>query len=118
MQGQIDFSSQLFRLAEFATWLEVKGRGRRNPMRAGRFSVQTLAAKRCRARAEPFPGETIMSKMTLAWVVIYSTLVIASFINPLYGTLGYLFEYYLRPSITGGASRCRICAGTLLSRRC
>jgi O-antigen ligase len=40
-----------------------------------------------------------MAKMTLAWVVIYCTLVIASFINPLYGTLGYLFEYYLRPSM-------------------
>ena len=98
VQGQIDFSGELFRLAEFATWLEVKGPSR-NPMRAG--TVQTC--KRWRTRMPRsrgvISGETSMSKMTLAWVVIYSTLVIASFINPLYGTLGYLFEYYLRPSM-------------------
>jgi hypothetical protein len=37
--------------------------------------------------------------MALAWIVVYLTLVLLSFINPLFGTLGYLFEYYLRPAL-------------------
>jgi len=38
-------------------------------------------------------------KMTLAWLVIYWGGLIASFVNPVYGLLVYLFEYYLRPSL-------------------
>lgn len=40
-----------------------------------------------------------MPKMTLAWVLVYVVGLLASFVNPLYGTLAYLFEYYLRPSL-------------------
>lgn len=40
-----------------------------------------------------------MPKMALAWVAIYASLVIGSFVNPVYGVIGYLFEYYLRPAL-------------------
>jgi O-antigen ligase len=43
--------------------------------------------------------EVAMPKMTIAWVFIYVMALLASFVNPLYGTLGYLFEYYLRPPL-------------------
>jgi len=39
-----------------------------------------------------------MARMTLLWVVTYFAGLTASFVNPLFGTLTYLFEYYLRPS--------------------
>jgi hypothetical protein len=37
--------------------------------------------------------------MALAWIAIYASLVVGSFINPVYGVVGYLFEYYLRPAL-------------------
>jgi len=40
-----------------------------------------------------------MSTMTIAWLVIYFSSWVASAFNPLFGLLGYLFEYYLRPSL-------------------
>src|SRR5688572_13121663 len=40
-----------------------------------------------------------MPKMTIAWLVIFTIFALRSFINPLFGTLGYIFEYYLRPSM-------------------
>jgi hypothetical protein len=40
-----------------------------------------------------------MPKMTLAWLLIFIVGTFGSFINPLYGTLTYLFEYYLRPAL-------------------
>lgn len=40
-----------------------------------------------------------MSKMTAFWVLTYSVLLVGSFINPVLGVIGYLFEYYLRPSL-------------------
>jgi len=43
--------------------------------------------------------EIAMSNMTVVWIIIYVTAVLGSFVNPLFGTLGYLFEYYLRPKL-------------------
>ncbi len=40
-----------------------------------------------------------MPKMTIFWLITYFAGLGASFINPLFGTLTYLFEYYLRPSL-------------------
>ena len=40
-----------------------------------------------------------MPKMTLVWLLVYCSGTLASFVNPLYGTLTYLFEYYLRPAL-------------------
>jgi putative inorganic carbon (hco3(-)) transporter len=40
-----------------------------------------------------------MSLTTIVWVLTYCIGTLASFINPLFGTLTYLFEYYLRPSL-------------------
>ena len=40
-----------------------------------------------------------MPKFTIAWLAVYFGGLIASVINPLYGLLAYLFEYYLRPSL-------------------
>lgn len=40
-----------------------------------------------------------MPKMTLFWLLAYGGGLLLSFINPFYGTLTYLFEYYLRPSL-------------------
>lgn len=39
-----------------------------------------------------------MSKMAMAWVVLYVCGLIATFVNPVYGTFTYLFEYYFRPA--------------------
>jgi len=36
---------------------------------------------------------------TIFWIVTYVGGLIAAFINPLYGLLDYLFEYYLRPKL-------------------
>jgi hypothetical protein len=40
-----------------------------------------------------------MSKTTLVWLAIYWGGAVMSFVNPLYGLLAYVFEYYLRPSL-------------------
>src|SRR6187549_2550319 len=40
-----------------------------------------------------------MSKMTIAWLLAYWGGILASFVNPVYGLVTYLFEYYLRPSL-------------------
>jgi O-antigen ligase len=37
--------------------------------------------------------------MTLVWLLTYCLGAAASFVNPLFGTLTYLFEYYLRPNL-------------------
>lgn len=38
-------------------------------------------------------------KFTIFWLVVYFGAMLASFINPMFGVLGYLFEYYLRPRL-------------------
>jgi hypothetical protein len=38
-------------------------------------------------------------KFTIFWLLVYFGGMIGSFINPLYGVLTYLFEYYLRPKL-------------------
>lgn len=40
-----------------------------------------------------------MPGMSIFWIVTYSLGLIASFANPVFGVLTYLFEYYLRPSL-------------------
>ena len=40
-----------------------------------------------------------MPKFTIFWLFVYFGGMIASFINPVYGVLAYLFEYYLRPGL-------------------
>ena len=40
-----------------------------------------------------------MSKTTLLWLVTYFGSWVASAVNPLFGAMGYLFEYYQRPSL-------------------
>lgn len=40
-----------------------------------------------------------MPKMTLVWLLIYCASLVRSFVDPVYGLVGYLFEYYLRPSL-------------------
>jgi probable O-glycosylation ligase (exosortase A-associated) len=40
-----------------------------------------------------------MPKFTLFWITTYSLGTVAAFVNPLYGTLTYMFEYYLRPGL-------------------
>jgi hypothetical protein len=38
-------------------------------------------------------------KFTIFWLIVYFGGMVASFINPVYGVLAYLFEYYLRPAL-------------------
>jgi hypothetical protein len=38
-------------------------------------------------------------KFTLFWLVTYMTGLVLAFVNPVFGTYTYLFEYYLRPSL-------------------
>jgi O-antigen ligase len=40
-----------------------------------------------------------MPNTTIVWFILYCVFLLGSFVNPLFGTLGYLFEYYLRPSM-------------------
>lgn len=40
-----------------------------------------------------------MPKMTIAWLLVYWGGIVLSFVNPVYGLVIYLFEYYLRPSL-------------------
>ncbi|WP_291987318.1 O-antigen ligase [Luteitalea sp.] len=40
-----------------------------------------------------------MSLTALIWVLLYVSLAAASVLNPLYGALGYLLEYYMRPAL-------------------
>jgi hypothetical protein len=40
-----------------------------------------------------------MFKMTLAWLLLYVGAAVLSFVNPIFGLLGYLLEYHLRPSL-------------------
>ena len=40
-----------------------------------------------------------MPRMTIFWLLVYCSGTLMSFVNPLYGTLTYVFEYYLRPSL-------------------
>jgi len=40
-----------------------------------------------------------MPKMTIAWLLVYWGGIVLSFVNPIYGLVTYLFEYYLRPSL-------------------
>jgi putative inorganic carbon (hco3(-)) transporter len=40
-----------------------------------------------------------MSFTALAWVVVYGLLACASFVNPIFGMLGYFHEYYNRPEL-------------------
>ena len=40
-----------------------------------------------------------MPKMTIAWLLTYWGFLFASFVNPVYGLVVYLFEYYLRPTL-------------------
>ena len=44
-QGQVDFAAELFRLAEFVTWLEVKGTVATSDPHATASDAQALAAK-------------------------------------------------------------------------
>jgi O-antigen ligase len=40
-----------------------------------------------------------MPKMTMAWVLFYVFAAGRSFVDPTWGVVGYMFEYYLRPSL-------------------
>lgn len=40
-----------------------------------------------------------MSLTALLWVALYCSAVVLAFLNPLYGALGYLLEYYMRPAL-------------------
>lgn len=40
-----------------------------------------------------------MSITALTWAMLYGAALIASFANPLFGALGYLLEYYMRPQL-------------------
>lgn len=40
-----------------------------------------------------------MSLTALLWVTLYCAAIVFSFANPLFGSLGYLLEYYMRPSL-------------------
>ena len=40
-----------------------------------------------------------MPNFTIFWVLVYLGLLASSFVNPAFGVFGYLFEYYLRPSL-------------------
>jgi O-antigen ligase len=40
-----------------------------------------------------------MSVTAILWAVLYSAAVIFSVVNPLFGSLGYLLEYYMRPEL-------------------
>ena len=40
-----------------------------------------------------------MPNFTIFWIVTYFGGLIAAFVNPLFGLLTYLFEYYLRPKL-------------------
>jgi putative inorganic carbon (HCO3(-)) transporter len=40
-----------------------------------------------------------MSTTALLWVVLYCAAIIFSLVNPLFGALGYLLEYYMRPEL-------------------
>lgn len=40
-----------------------------------------------------------MPKFTVFWIVVYVLGLLATFVNPVFGTYTYLFEYYLRPSL-------------------
>ena len=40
-----------------------------------------------------------MPKMTLLWLLLYMGAGLFSFVNPIYGLLGYLLEYHLRPRL-------------------
>src|ERR1051325_12090275 len=40
-----------------------------------------------------------MSKTALAWLGLYSTTLLATWANPLYGLMGVMTEYYRRPSL-------------------
>ena len=57
VQGQIDFSGELFRLAEFATWLEVKGPVAKSDARGNGSDVQTLADKDAALARSHFGGD-------------------------------------------------------------
>lgn len=45
------------------------------------------------------PGHALMSFTALLWVVLYSSAILASIVNPIFGALGYLLEYYMRPEL-------------------
>ena len=40
-----------------------------------------------------------MSLTALAWLLLYCALLVGSVVNPLWGSLGYLLEYYQRPEL-------------------
>ena len=40
-----------------------------------------------------------MSFTALLWVVLYCSAIVLSFLNPIFGALGYLLEYYMRPEL-------------------
>lgn len=40
-----------------------------------------------------------MSITAILWAVLYWSAVVFSFVNPLFGSLGYLLEYYMRPQL-------------------
>jgi putative inorganic carbon (hco3(-)) transporter len=40
-----------------------------------------------------------MSKSAMAWLALYSTSLLATWINPIYGVMGIMTEYYRRPSL-------------------
>jgi hypothetical protein len=49
-----------------------------------------------------FPGTTqerTVPKFTIFWVLVYTSLLLASFFDPSFGVFAYLFEYYLRPAL-------------------
>ena len=40
-----------------------------------------------------------MSKTAMAWLALYGTSLIATWVNPMYGVMGIMTEYYRRPSL-------------------
>ena len=43
--------------------------------------------------------EVTVPNFTIGWVLVYTACVVGSFLNPVFGVVGYLFEYYLRPRL-------------------
>ncbi len=60
-------------------------------------SMNTRAANRRPDIA--LPGMRGMSITAMVWAILYCGLLLSSVANPLFGSLGYLLEYYMRPQL-------------------
>ena len=59
-----------------------------------------------------------MSMTALFWAALYCSAFVATFSNPIFGCLGYLLEYYMRPELKWwGASLPDLRYNLIISRR-